>query len=466
MTETRYTGDVDHINPPSWKGDVTVRTVVLQTCWIQGRKRVEREFESWNLKTLLESVEKNPGADMLSPYGDRIERDDSEDADAVTDGNLVSVRQSPEMDMEDVVGAEYCDTTTVCPTITVGEHRTKVPKARVLRQMIRHRSNDSTDRLRRVANIPKHVQRSDDSTRFDNSTALGTAALCINDPIATLVICEKKFFLCVAETVDIINNSRSVQMLEADLLAEPTVSVKFQILYLRALCDPAMPEDWEWSKMRGATHTTAGRLVEPLDPVVLVKEPGSTTFTFKTDDLRSLALALYDRLSRPDIACVPKVRRTDKFPYRHEGMNGECGGRRLTFMTGAACFVCEKDSHNTDDTLNERFCPKCEPSVELEWNEAPRVLEHMAAHFLFDRSTNPSLEPCGFCARPYPMCVFYTRKGKGADSGLQVDFKRSHGCERAVPFKYKAASKLSMLQRTGRVPALSSGQPGCMEVQP
>ncbi|KZW01373.1 hypothetical protein EXIGLDRAFT_603114, partial [Exidia glandulosa HHB12029] len=30
--------DVDHINPSSWRGDVCVKTVVLQTCWQLGRK--------------------------------------------------------------------------------------------------------------------------------------------------------------------------------------------------------------------------------------------------------------------------------------------------------------------------------------------------------------------------------------------------------------------------------------------
>ncbi|KZV99140.1 hypothetical protein EXIGLDRAFT_606097 [Exidia glandulosa HHB12029] len=257
---------------------------------------------------------------------------------------------------------------------------------------------------------------------------MGDRTLCANDPIATLVICENRVFLAVGETVDLQSDGKPVELLSADFLAEPSVNVRFQVLNLCAV--DSMDDDWEWNKTRGGTYSTLGRLVEPLDPTVLVREAGKPTFVFKSNDLRALALALYDKLSKADIVQVPKVKRTDHH----------------------ACFVCEKDTRETTDTLNERFCPACPTSFELDWNNGPRVLEHMATHMLFDRSIDRATEPCGFCLRPQPMCVFFTRKGKGKDSGLQVDLKKSHGCERCVPFQYKSASTCSTHSPCSNVP--------------
>ena len=36
---------VDHINPASWRGDVSVKNVVLKTCWFQGRCCAEKELK-------------------------------------------------------------------------------------------------------------------------------------------------------------------------------------------------------------------------------------------------------------------------------------------------------------------------------------------------------------------------------------------------------------------------------------
>ncbi|KAG1830365.1 hypothetical protein EV424DRAFT_1580033 [Suillus variegatus] len=45
----------DHISPRSWKGDVHVQNVVLQTCWMNGRRNAEEELRSW--------------CDILAPFG-------------------------------------------------------------------------------------------------------------------------------------------------------------------------------------------------------------------------------------------------------------------------------------------------------------------------------------------------------------------------------------------------------------
>ncbi|EJD42454.1 hypothetical protein AURDEDRAFT_26870, partial [Auricularia subglabra TFB-10046 SS5] len=129
------------------------------------------------------------------------------------------------------------------------------------------------------------------------------------------------------------------------------------------------------------------------------------------------------------------------------------------------CFACEKEGRDTADTLGERFCPRCDPPVELDWNDAPRILEHMACHQLFDRGVDKSQQVCGYCLRPAPLCLFYLRKGKGADSGHQVDFRRgkSRGCERARPFKYAFAAKSTAHSPCSNVPIIC---PRCPDTQP
>ncbi|EJD36472.1 hypothetical protein AURDEDRAFT_74160 [Auricularia subglabra TFB-10046 SS5] len=93
-------------------------------------------------------------------------------------------------------------------------------------------------------------------------------------------------------------------------------------------------------------------------------------------------------------------------------------------------------------TKQDRFCPRCDLPVELDWSNAPQVLQHMATHIRHDRGLVATFEsPCGFCLCPHPQCVFWTPRNPCAGhGGPQVDLKKSTGCERARGFKYKAAS--------------------------
>jgi hypothetical protein len=83
-------------------------------------------------------------------------------------------------------------------------------------------------------------------------------------------------------------------------------------------------------------------------------------------------------------------------------------------------------------------CTTCSPSVALP-KHAPKILEHMAAHILFDANTNRSDEPCGLCLRPSPLCAFYLKRGKGAGASDQADFTRSK-CANNMHFSYSVAS--------------------------
>ena len=92
----------------------------------------------------------------------------------------------------------------------------------------------------------------------------------------------------------------------------------------------------------------------------------------------------------------------------------------------------------------------CTPSVALP-KQAPRILEHMAAHILFDPRTKRSDEPCGLCLRPSPLCKFYLKKGKGAGASEQIDFAKST-CANKVHFSYAVANSSTASSPSSNVP--------------
>lgn len=86
-------------------------------------------------------------------------------------------------------------------------------------------------------------------------------------------------------------------------------------------------------------------------------------------------------------------------------------------------------------------CPYCPARTDLAISNGQRLLEHMGAHVLFDDSkVDKKTEPCGFCLRPAPLCVFYLRKTGGSKGGVQIDLKTSRGCFNVSKIAYKSAA--------------------------
>jgi hypothetical protein len=83
--------------------------------------------------------------------------------------------------------------------------------------------------------------------------------------------------------------------------------------------------------------------------------------------------------------------------------------------------------------------------------QAPRILEHMAAHILFDPSIDNSTEPCGLCLRPSPLCVYHLKRGKGFGASEQVDYAKST-CVRKIPFAYAVAAISTASSPSSNVP--------------
>ena len=121
----------------------------------------------------------------------------------------------------------------------------------------------------------------------------------------------------------------------------------------------------------------------------------------------------------------------------------------LTSLQGKACFLC-KDKHATWNLITAYECTACMPSVILP-KQVQRVLEHMAAHILFDSLVERSSEPCGLCLQPTPVCIFHLKKGKGTGASEQIDFAKSV-CTKQIPFSYALAAVSAPSSPSSNVP--------------
>jgi hypothetical protein len=60
---------VDHINPASWRGNVSVENVILLTSWEEGRRAAEEELRIAGLPAPFSDMDRCGGFDMFSPFG-------------------------------------------------------------------------------------------------------------------------------------------------------------------------------------------------------------------------------------------------------------------------------------------------------------------------------------------------------------------------------------------------------------
>ena len=113
--------------------------------------------------------------------------------------------------------------------------------------------------------------------------------------------------------------------------------------------------------------------------------------------------------------------------------------------------MCEASDEESTDFDSHADCPRCGPSVKLDWKNTPHVLEHMGAYILYDTTLNSTEERCGFCLRPAPMCQIYVMKGHGTGGKSTVNRSKSK-CPNLVRFNYKNAAQSSERSPCSNVP--------------
>ncbi|KAH9170291.1 hypothetical protein EDB89DRAFT_2190372 [Lactarius sanguifluus] len=467
------TSKFDHISPKDWRGDATVARVNLHSCWLLGRQQAitcipgaGRVFE----QLLAEGA---PNIDMLSPLGtllvnQRDQEHDSEDntddfassldpegtehipSDAMQNANNTRTTLSLPLsythdgDLEDAI-ADEMPRNNVDSTIFIQGQKTS--KAKALRHRMASRTTrSSTDRLRRVQNIPCFGPTSAGTAESDSwsgsitpcdDTTLGPT-LRVGNPVALLVLVNRLRFA----------SQSNLDELAVHLLADPTAKVDCQLLRLVPATvedDPTRVHDWCWSmQMEANCENIDGRYVHSLNPAISILRPGKPTFLFEGSFLVTLSCSLFQDLRSQDYQSLPVLRRTEFFPYRFDGM---------------ACFVCDEKLTNYFET-NSQGCSRCGSTMNRK--NGQRVLEHMGAHILHDGLLDSSEELCGLCLRPALMCQIYLRKARGTAGSFSVDRKKSK-CINMTHFNYATASTSSEASPCSNVPIIC---PRCPDDSP
>ncbi|TFK58748.1 hypothetical protein BDN72DRAFT_950059 [Pluteus cervinus] len=401
---------VDHIRPNSWRGDVCVANVSLQSCWQRGCETIKEEIP--HLAPILDEIATNPSVNILRPFGKDIVRskraqedyddtaEDYEETAAAASQPTSTPVSAPEPDFEDAMAEELA--TKHQPCFMLDGH--EVYKGRYLNKLFRDFSDpNSRDRTKRVANQKRY-------TSIPN-------------------YCEDQLFVAIGEVNNIIYDSKTKEELHVNKLADPSTTISFQLLHLTSATvddDPKLEHDWKWSLKSGTTFQTSGKYIEPINPTVLTRSE-ETTYLFESKALMALGASILERLVlKEDGPKLPGIDKpTNEFPYRKEGK---------------ACFLCERE--NERGILLSKQCPSCTPPVPLE--NGPQLLAHMAAHHLYDPRVSRSSQPCGFCLRP------------------GVDHVRS-SCPMLSKFSYAAAAKSSATSPSSNVPVKC---PECPESAP
>ncbi|KAF9042843.1 hypothetical protein BDZ89DRAFT_1201584 [Hymenopellis radicata] len=294
---------VDRINPRSWRADVSLSNVVLQTCWRGGRRMVEDENPE--LAPLFEALDHDKRSiSILSPCGvllvdEPLAEDDNEDPDILDASDIPDASDVPTSDdsgvreLEDQIAEDedvvVSDVTKRVFDRFVLMNGKKVNKARAIKIHSRYRNEiSSTDRLKRVQEIKRF---SFDRSRVvlnsvhDDLEDTMQPVLIIGEPVATLLYCEHRPFLCIGAVTDIaIGGSKDASVIDVglDILGEDGVSVEFQIIDLvpaTADDDPTLKNDWRTrSRPRPACYTVPGQFVQPISPQLSSLEDGGPTF--------------------------------------------------------------------------------------------------------------------------------------------------------------------------------------------
>ena len=196
--------------------------------------------------------------------------------------------------------------------------------------------------------------------------------------------------------------------------------------------------------------------------------------------LVALLAGIFKSLGASDIKSIPKISLRDEYPagaFRWVlSLNSiyffipSLTNLIIFWTVGKACFLCESNSHPAHvegfdpKNLNSVICPlSTSPSVSLDLDHGQRVLEHIGAHVLFDRSVTCTEEPCGLCLRPAAICQYYLKKGKGAHGSLKIDQEKTRTCPTKPKLSYGVASVSTQSSPCSNIPIIC---PLCSKLKP
>ena len=347
---TTIPDSADHISPRSWRASQSLSSITPPTVWIQGRRRLESEYPF--ATDILHTVESTPNASLLAPFGTLLVHasfptDDLEDThDDVLHGLAPEVQQDPSQDPScagintteiPIIGDGMCELEdaatalewapedhTFSNTVGLADGGGPINKCRALSLMFKYsKTTSSTDRLRRVWQQARFLQSESDHAILDNT--LDGDILLVHNPVASLLECEDKLFLCIGEIIAIHMGQKSIDHLPLDILQEDSIRVTFQVYSLVCTSpddEPTHENDWRMREHLPLKFKVPGSLVQPINPHIATPPSRSPFYLFDTGTLLSLTSGLCDRLTNAYLKIVPSVVRSHLFPYRER--SGEC----------------------------------------------------------------------------------------------------------------------------------------------
>ncbi|KAL0948706.1 hypothetical protein HGRIS_008840 [Hohenbuehelia grisea] len=221
--------NVDHINPASWRGDVRVSSVVLQTCWKLGHLMVKDYNAEFAGKLDKLSARSADLFSLCQKDPIRAKRDTDDIDDTLEHAALVpSVSPAVASEVEDAMALDEPRGKNP-PFFEIGGRR--ISKAKYLgRAFEAFKKPGSRDHLKRVANDQRYTALLEGPSIPDVDVASDDAII-IHIPVIILVRCDKHYFVCVGEVQDIIFNGKHVQALSVDFASEESVVIAFQIIF-------------------------------------------------------------------------------------------------------------------------------------------------------------------------------------------------------------------------------------------
>lgn len=332
----------DHIKPASWRGNVKVKDVSLQTSWNRRRHLAEQDCDF--LGVILSEFDKDENVNILAPSGTilfnvPLADDDIDESlefpfppPAISDHSATAVDADGaeiRVEVEDALGELALEAPAILPQKPITESVVLIngkmkSKARALADFVKYgKRTGSTDRLRCVQDIERHVQNKTVSSSLGATSfpppGEESQILLVFDCVATLLLSEEKIWLCVGEVNGLKFDGQSVSYLNLDMLPEHTVTVSYQVLGLRPATvnnDPDGQHDWRTHRIDEHSFTVPGSLVQPINPKVSTTHTNLPWYLFQGTFLVALAASLLQQTSITTLKSVPKLVPNRDYPYR------------------------------------------------------------------------------------------------------------------------------------------------------
>lgn len=339
----------DHIKPSSWRGNIKVNDVSLQTSWNRGRRLVEDECAF--VKPILSEIEAMPGADILAPFGvllfdtpfteDDIDESledlvppptPSSQPTNINSGNNSIEELETRVEIEDTLQELAASETVqvVKPGTEISQTKfsrtivingTEISKSRALARYSKFRKHaGSTDRLKRVQDVRRYITKNLDTHVGESlSPADETEVLVISDPIATLLHSEKCFWICIGEVNDIKIDGNPAEFIPVEMLNEDTVTISYQMVGVRPATsddDPSQTHDWRTYAIHEHSFTVPGHLIQVVNPTVSVTHTNIPFYLFQSSVLVALTASIFRGLMTSHLKNVPKITPSQEYPYR------------------------------------------------------------------------------------------------------------------------------------------------------